>query len=112
MQVLVDATNRRVDVIEEGLDFAIRVRLPPLEDTDLAVRRLPVPAALECLDDWPTLAMASNNERYTSEPQQVAEVFLEIEYIHAPHEQVQNIECMKLVLCREPGRRPGLEGDL
>jgi DNA-binding transcriptional LysR family regulator len=82
VQVLVDATNRRVDVIEEGLDFAIRVRLPPLEDTDLAVRRLglstlvlaaspellarrPAPAALECLNDWPTLAMASNNERHT-----------------------------------------------
>src|SRR5580700_3809554 len=32
VQVLVDATNRRVDVIDEGLDFAIRVRPPPLED--------------------------------------------------------------------------------
>jgi len=29
VQVLLDATNRRVDVIEEGLDFAIRVRPPP-----------------------------------------------------------------------------------
>src|ERR1700730_5513472 len=40
VQVLLDATNRRVDVVEEGLDFAIRVRLPPLENTDLAVRQL------------------------------------------------------------------------
>ena len=42
VQVRLDATNRRVDVVEEGLDFAIRVRLPPLENTDLAVRQLGV----------------------------------------------------------------------
>lgn len=35
-----DATNRRVDVIEEGFDVAIRVRPPPLEDSDLILRSL------------------------------------------------------------------------
>ena len=35
-----DATNRRVDVIEEGFDIAIRVRPPPLEDSDLVLRTL------------------------------------------------------------------------
>jgi len=82
VQVLLDATNRRVDVIEEGLDFAIRVRLPPLDDTDLAVRQLGqsalvlvaspalakqyvAPASLDALKDWPTLSMASKNERHT-----------------------------------------------
>jgi len=81
VQVLLDATNRRVDVIEEGLDFAIRVRLPPLEDTDLAVRQLgvsmhilvvspelaarhPKPTSIESLKAWPTLSMASNSERH------------------------------------------------
>jgi len=81
VQVLVDATNRRVDVVEEGLDFAIRVRLPPLENTDLAVRQLglsiqilvgcpaltkryPAPKSLESLKEWPTLAMASSSERF------------------------------------------------
>jgi DNA-binding transcriptional LysR family regulator len=81
VQVLVDATNRRVDVVEEGLDFAIRVRLPPLESTDLAVRQLglsvhvlvaspelaaryPVPDSIESLKEWPTLSMASNSERF------------------------------------------------
>jgi DNA-binding transcriptional LysR family regulator len=81
VQVLVDATNRRVDVIEEGLDFAIRVRIPPLDDTDLAVRQLgwstlvlvaspnlmaryAVPTSLESLKNWPTLSMANNSERY------------------------------------------------
>ena len=82
VQVQVDATNRRVDVVEEGLDFAIRVRLPPLEDTDLAVRQLglstlvlvaspaflaprPAPRSLNDLLDWPTVSMASHSERYT-----------------------------------------------
>jgi len=35
-----DATNRKVDVIEEGFDIAIRVRPPPLEDSDLVLRTL------------------------------------------------------------------------
>ncbi|QHE92591.1 LysR family transcriptional regulator [Pandoraea fibrosis] len=81
VQVLIDATNRRVDVVEEGLDFAIRVRLAPLDDTDLAVRQLGlsalilvaspalvarhgVPTSLHTLSDWPTLAMADKSERY------------------------------------------------
>jgi DNA-binding transcriptional LysR family regulator len=79
--VLVDATNRRVDVIEEGLDFAIRVRLPPLEDTDLAVRQLGLStfvlvaspdlvkrhaalATIDSLKHWPTVAMANNSDRH------------------------------------------------
>jgi len=81
VQVRLDATNRRVDVVEEGLDFAIRVRLPPLEDTDLAVRQLgvssqilvaspelaaryPAPSSIESLKNWPTLNMASSSERF------------------------------------------------
>ncbi len=35
-----DATNRRIDVVAEGLDMALRVRPPPLEDSDLAMRVL------------------------------------------------------------------------
>ena len=35
-----DAANRRVDVVGEGLDLAIRVRPPPLDDSDLVVRVL------------------------------------------------------------------------
>lgn len=38
--VLLEATNRRVDVIAEGFDVALRVRLPPLQDSDLAGRVL------------------------------------------------------------------------
>lgn len=36
------ATNERVDLIEEGIDLAIRVRHAPLEDSDLIVRQLDV----------------------------------------------------------------------
>ena len=38
--VHLNATNRRVDVIEEGFDIALRVRPPPLEDSDLVLRTL------------------------------------------------------------------------
>lgn len=34
------ATNRRVDMIEEGIDVALRVRFPPLDDSDLVMRVL------------------------------------------------------------------------
>lgn len=40
VEVHLEATNRRVDVIAEGMDVAIRVRPPPLEDTDLVTRVL------------------------------------------------------------------------
>lgn len=35
-----ESTSRRVDVIGEGIDVAIRVRFPPLEQTDLVMRSL------------------------------------------------------------------------
>ena len=40
VDVLLESTNRRVDVIREGFDLAIRVRFPPLEDSDLIIRKL------------------------------------------------------------------------
>ncbi len=38
--VHLESTSRRVDVIAEGIDMAIRVRFPPLEESDLVMRRL------------------------------------------------------------------------
>lgn len=35
-----EATDRRVDVVSEGVDLAIRVRPPPLADSDLVLRTL------------------------------------------------------------------------
>jgi DNA-binding transcriptional LysR family regulator len=80
-RVRVDATNRRVDLVEEGVDIAVRVRQPPLEDSDLAVRVLarsqmvlvgsPAlfarhgrPTTLEELARLPTLAMTQAGDRY------------------------------------------------
>jgi DNA-binding transcriptional LysR family regulator len=40
IEVQLESTNRRVDILREGFDLAIRVRFPPLEDSDLVVRRL------------------------------------------------------------------------
>jgi len=40
VELHLEATNRRVDVISEGVDLAIRVRPPPLADSDLVMRVL------------------------------------------------------------------------
>ncbi len=40
VQIQLESVNRRVDVIAEGFDLAIRVRFPPLESTDLVMRWL------------------------------------------------------------------------
>lgn len=40
VSVELESTSRRVDVIGEGFDVAIRVRFPPFEDSDLAMRVL------------------------------------------------------------------------
>lgn len=40
VKVHLESTNRRIDVIREGFDMAIRVRFPPLEDNGLVIRKL------------------------------------------------------------------------
>lgn len=40
IEVHLEGTNRRVDVIAEGVDVAIRVRFPPLDPSDLLMRQL------------------------------------------------------------------------
>lgn len=40
VKVVLESTNRHVDVIAEGFDVAIRARFPPLEATDLVMRKL------------------------------------------------------------------------
>lgn len=40
LEVQLHSTSRRVDVIGEGFDLVIRVREPPLEETDLVMRKL------------------------------------------------------------------------
>jgi len=76
VQIALDATNRRVDVVDEGIDVALRVRFPPLEDSDLAMRSFGLstiilvaspafvaahgpPQALADLERMPTLSMGT-----------------------------------------------------
>lgn len=82
VRVYVDMTNRRVDVVEEGFDLAIRVRRLPLEPTNLAMRRLgdsegvvvghPAllarlgrPAHPNDIARFPTLSMTMAGDRYS-----------------------------------------------
>jgi DNA-binding transcriptional LysR family regulator len=81
VRVNLEATNRRVDVVEEGFDLALRVRFPPLEDSDLAVRplaqsngalvcspwfisRYGEPGDVQDLARLPTLSMVRPGDRY------------------------------------------------
>lgn len=59
VEVHLEATNRRVDVIAEGFDLAIRVRFPPLEPTDLVMRQLD--ESTQCLVASPALLAAPLN---------------------------------------------------
>src|SRR5258705_10444809 len=82
VRIALDATNRRVDVVDEGLDIALRVRKPPLEDSDLPLRTFVPdegilaaspdliaahgePQTLEDIARMPTLSMGSADERST-----------------------------------------------
>jgi DNA-binding transcriptional LysR family regulator len=40
VEIQLESTNRRVDVVAEGVDIAIRARTPPLEDSELMLRVL------------------------------------------------------------------------
>lgn len=53
IELHLEGTNRRVDVLAEGFDLAIRVRFPPLEPTELVMRRLD--ASTQCLVASPAL---------------------------------------------------------
>jgi DNA-binding transcriptional LysR family regulator len=82
VRIALDATNRRVDVVDEGIDIAIRVRRPPWEDSDLVMRTFGPdeiilvaspsliaaygdPQTLEDVARMPTLSMAGAVERST-----------------------------------------------
>lgn len=81
VRVQIDATSRRVDVVEEGFDLALRVRTPPLEDSELVVRPLSSsrlvlvatpdffarhgePQDIRDLERLPTLSMMQAAERH------------------------------------------------
>lgn len=53
VEIHLEGTNRRVDVVAEGFDLAIRVRFPPLEASDLVMRQLD--ESSQCLVACPAL---------------------------------------------------------
>ena len=53
VEIHLESTNRRVDVIAEGFDIAIRVRFPPIEPSELVMRRLGT--STQCLVASPAL---------------------------------------------------------
>lgn len=40
VELFIESTNRRVDLLHEGFDVALRVRFPPLENTDMVMKVL------------------------------------------------------------------------
>jgi DNA-binding transcriptional LysR family regulator len=82
VRAYVEATPRRVDVVEEGFDLALRVRIPPFEDSELVVRPLAIaesvlaaspkffaahgrPQTVQDIANLPTLSMAQAGEKHT-----------------------------------------------
>lgn len=80
--IQLDATNRQVDPIGEAIDIAIRVRPPPLQDSELVIRVLSdrsqcltaspallghhgAPKAPADLADWPSLGLGQPQQSYT-----------------------------------------------
>lgn len=74
IKVQLEVTNRAVDLIREGYDLALRVRFPPLEDSDLVMKVLAIstqrlvasprllagralPVVPGELSDWPTVLL-------------------------------------------------------
>ncbi|WP_206617420.1 LysR family transcriptional regulator [Pseudomonas alkylphenolica] len=61
VQLHIESTNRQVDLIQEGIDIALRVRVPPLESSELVMKVLArstqclvaAPALLERLPERP-----------------------------------------------------------
>ncbi|WP_175648983.1 LysR family transcriptional regulator [Pseudomonas sp. C9] len=54
VELFIESTNRRVDLIHEGFDIALRVRFPPLENTDMVMKVLG--NSTQCLVGSPSFA--------------------------------------------------------
>lgn len=95
VNIQLEASNRRVDLISEGVDVAIRVRPPPIEDSELILRVVSerslslvaspalvaaqgCPGHLTDLAQWPSLGLGQPQYqfawRWTSPENQLVEV--------------------------------------
>jgi DNA-binding transcriptional LysR family regulator len=110
VSIALEATNRRVDVVDEAIDIAIRVRVPPLEDSDLAMRSFgpsrmilvasPAlvaaygqPQALTDIKRMPTLSMGTSGKehlwRFVDTDSTAAEL------IHSPRLCTDDLYCLR-----------------
>ncbi|MFV3371425.1 LysR substrate-binding domain-containing protein [Pseudomonas sp. NY15435] len=53
VELFIESTNRRIDLLHEGFDIALRVRFPPLENTDMVMKVLA--NSTQCLVGSPAL---------------------------------------------------------
>lgn len=118
VRIALEATNRKVDIIEEGIDVAIRVRLPPLDDSELAMRSFgpsemilvasPAlvaargqPKALADIQRMPTLSMASvekeHSWRFVDAESKAAEV------VHSPRLSTDDLYTLRWAAIRGIG---------
>lgn len=65
VQIHLEETNRRVDVVGEGIDVAVRVRPPPIDDSDLVMRELADRG--QCLVASPNLLEKTGMPRNTAD---------------------------------------------
>ena len=112
------ATNRRVDLIEENVDFAIRVRNTPLDDSDLIVRELDAwehvlvatpeffkqhkrPNSLEDLSDLPSIGFLAPKQVWMLQKADEQRIFHDIEF--QPRLKTDNFTAMKSAMLRGVG---------
>ncbi len=110
VEVQLIATNRRIDLIDENVDFAIRVRSTPLEDSDLIVRELDAwehvlvaspdlfnnfekPTTLNDLDKLPSIGFHSPKQVWMLQKTDEPHIFHDIEF--HPRLKTDNFTAMR-----------------
>ena len=114
VRIALEATNRRVDVVDEGIDVAIRVRVPPFEDSDLAMRSLgpselimvgsPAlvaahgePRVLTDIERMPTLSMTQHSWHFVDAESKP------VELIHSPRLTTDDLHTLRQAAIRGLG---------
>lgn len=118
VQVNLLATNRRVDLIEEGIDLALCARSVPVEDSELIVRALdawelvlvaspqlfeqyPIPQKLEDLSILPSIGFDSPKSIWMMQKSNEKAIFHDIEYF--PKLRTDNFFAIKAAVLKKVG---------
>lgn len=109
-RLMIEATNRRVDVIEEGFDVALRARSSPMDDADVVARALAkdcqslvasptlvaslgMPDHLLDFTRYPTLSMLRTDKQHWTFLSDTGE---EIKHTHEPRMAVDDLDALRL----------------